>query len=273
MTDPTPVKATHHALPAVPVDLSVSGFGEGPPLVILHGLFGSKRNWATVAHRLAVGRRVITIDLRNHGESPWDDRHDYLTMAADVARVIEKTVGGPAAVLGHSMGGKVAMVLALEHPALVERLIVVDIAPAPSSATPIEFVQAMRAVRLEEFTSRLDAKEALADAIPNPTVRGFLALNIIPGPTGLAWTVNLAAIEQNFDAILGFPSVHLAVPFTKPTLFLAGGRSPYIQPHHHAEIKRLFPNAVIEVIEGAGHWVHADASEAFVGAVSRFLEA
>ncbi len=255
----------------MPVELAVSEIGEGPPLVILHGLFGSKRNWATVAHRLAVGRRVITVDLRNHGESPWDDAHDYPLMAADVARVIEKTVGGPAAVLGHSMGGKVAMVLALEHPYLVERLIVVDIAPCRSTATPIEFVRAMRAVRLKDFTNRLDVKDALADAIPDPTVRGFLALNLVPSPTGLTWTVNLAAIEDHFDTILSFPDVPLESRFTKPTLFLVGSRSPYVQPHHHAEIKQLFPNAVIEAIEGAGHWVHADAAEAFVEAVSRFL--
>jgi pimeloyl-ACP methyl ester carboxylesterase len=255
------------------VELAVSDTGTGKPLVILHGLFGSKRNWGTIAHRLAASHRVLAVDLRNHGESPWHDRHDYPALAADVARVIEQRVGGPAAVLGHSMGGKVAMVLALEHPEFVERLLVVDIAPVRSTATPIEFVRAMRAVRLEAFTSRVDVKDALADAIPDPTVRGFLALNIVPSPTGLAWTVNLAAIEQNFDAILGFPDVPFEARFTKPTLFLAGGRSPYVQPHHHAEIDRLFPKAQIEIIEGAGHWVHADAAEAFLGAVSRFLDA
>lgn len=266
----TPVGATH-ASPVFPVELAVSAIGEGKPLVILHGLFGSKRNWSTIAHRLAVGRRVITADLRNHGESPWDDRHDYPSLAEDVARVIERHAGGQADVLGHSMGGKVAMVLALTHPEFVDRLVVVDIAPTRSTATPIEFVQAMRSLQLQTFTSRLDVKEALAEAIPDPTVRGFLTLNVIPGPDGLAWTVNLAAIEQTFDAILGFPAVPLGTQFTKPTLFLGGGRSAYIQPHHHAEIERLFPQCVIEVIEGAGHWVHADAAEAFLGAVSRFL--
>jgi len=254
------------------VKLAVSETGEGKPLVVLHGLFGSKRNWATIAHRLATNHHVISVDLRNHGESPWDDRHDYPAMAADVARVIAERAVGSAAVLGHSMGGKVAMLLALEHPELVERLVVVDIAPAPSVATPVEFVRAMRAVPLDALTSRLDVKEALADAIPDPTVRGFLALNVAPSPAGLVWTVNLAAIEQNFDMILGFPDVPLGTLFTKPTLFLVGGRSPYVQPHHHAEIERLFPQAVIEFIEGAGHWVHADAAEAFIGAVSRFLE-
>jgi pimeloyl-ACP methyl ester carboxylesterase len=252
-------------------NLSVSEYGEGNPLVILHGLFGSKRNWATVAHRLAVGRRVITVDLRNHGESPWDDACDYSAMAEDVARVIQRHAGGKADVLGHSMGGKVAMVLALSHPALVDRLIVVDIAPTRSTATPIEFVRAMRALPLEAFATRLDVKEALAAAISDPAIRGFLTLNVVPKADGLAWTVNLAAIEDHFDTILGFPVVPPGTSFQKPTLFIAGGKSAYLQPQHHAEIMRLFPAATIDVIEQAGHWVHADAPEAFIASVNAFL--
>jgi len=255
-----------------PVELALSESGAGSPLVILHGLFGSKRNWAGVAHRLAATRRVITVDLRNHGESPWDDRHDYPALAADVAAVIETRVGGPAAVLGHSMGGKAAMVLALSRPELVERLIVVDIAPVRSTATPIEYVRAMRTLPLAAFSQRLDVKEALAPAIPDPMVRGFLTLNLVAGPAGLAWTVNLEAIERNFPAILGFPDVPPGRRFTKPTLFVAGGRSAYVRPEHHAEMHRLFPAATIEVIEGAGHWVHADAADAFVATTNAFLD-
>jgi pimeloyl-ACP methyl ester carboxylesterase len=254
-----------------PVELATSESGAGSPLVILHGLFGSKRNWASVAHRLAAAHRVITVDLRNHGESPWDARHDYPALAADVAAVIERRVGGPAAVLGHSMGGKAAMVLALVRPDLVERLVVVDIAPVRSTATPIEYVQAMRALPLAAFSQRFDVKEALAPAIPDPMVRGFLTLNLVSGPAGFAWTVNLEAIEHNFDVILGFPEIPAGRPFTKPAVFLAGGRSEYVRPEHHAQIRRLFPAATIEVIEGAGHWVHADAADAFVAAVDAFL--
>jgi pimeloyl-ACP methyl ester carboxylesterase len=254
-----------------PVELSVSEVGAGAPLVILHGLFGSKRNWASIAHRLAATRRVISIDLRNHGESPWDERHDYPALAADVAVVIERRVSGPAAVLGHSMGGKAAMVLALSRPDLVERLVVVDIAPVRSTATPIEYVRAMRTLPLAAFSQRLDVKEALAPAIPDPMVRGFLTLNLVSGPDGFAWTVNLEAIERNFDAILGFPPVAAGQQFTKPVLFLAGGRSDYVRPAHHGEIGRLFPAATIEVVERAGHWVHADAADAFVAALDAFL--
>jgi esterase len=255
----------------VPVELAVSDTGAGEPVVVLHGLFGSKRNWATIASRLAAGRRVLAADLRNHGESPWDDRHDYPALAADVARVIESKVDGPAAVLGHSMGGKAAMALALERPELVSRLVVVDIAPARSTATPIEFVRALRAVRLADYGQRLDVKEALAEAIPDPAVRAFLTLNLAAGPEGLAWTVNLAALEDNFDAILGFPEPPPGREFGKPTLFIAGGLSPYLQPHHRPAIERLFPAATIEVIAGAGHWVHAEASGAFLAVVQRFL--
>lgn len=265
MTPPTPPDEPH------PVELATSESGAGSPLVILHGLFGSKRNWASVAHRLAAAHRVISVDLRNHGESPWDERHDYPALAADVAAVIERRVGGPAAVLGHSMGGKAAMVLALARPDLVERLVVVDIAPVRSTATPIEYVRAMRTLPLAAFSQRLDIKEALAPAIPDPMVRGFLTLNLVSGPAGFAWTVNLEAIERNFEAILGFPAVAPGRQFTNPTLFLAGGRSEYIRPEHHAEIHRLFPAATIEVIERAGHWVHADAADAFVAAVDAFL--
>jgi len=254
-----------------PVELAISESGAGSPLVILHGLFGSKRNWATVAHRLAATHRVITVDLRNHGASPWDERHDYPALAADVAAVIEQRLGGSATVLGHSMGGKAAMVLALARPELVERLVVVDIAPVRSTATPLEYVQAMRTVPLAAFSQRLDVQQALAPAIPDRMVRGFLMLSLGSGPTGFAWTVNLEAIERNFDAIVGFPQVPTGQQFTKPALFLAGGRSEYVRPEHHAEIHRLFPAATLEVIEQAGHWVHADAANAFVLAVEAFL--
>jgi len=255
----------------VPVELAVSDTGSGEPVVVLHGLFGSKRNWATIASRLAGGRRVLTADLRNHGESPWDQRHDYPALAADIARLIETHVGGPAAVLGHSMGGKAAMLVALERPELVSRLVVVDIAPVRSTATPIAYVQAMRSLRLADYSQRLDVKEALAAAIPDPAVRAFLTLNLSAGPEGLAWTVNLAALEDNFAAILGFPETPPGQTFQKPALFIAGGLSPYVQPHHRPEIERLFPAATIEVIPEAGHWVHAEAREAFLAAVERFL--
>jgi esterase len=253
------------------VNLAYHDTGVGDPLVILHGLFGSKRNWASIARRLGGTHRVLTVDLRNHGGSPWDDRHDYPAVAEDVADFIESIVGGSAAVLGHSMGGKAAMVLALSRPTLVERLVVVDIPPAESAGDTRRYLEAMRAVPLVTCGRRADVEAALAEAIPDPAIRAFLAANIVSRPDGLAWGVNLEALARHFETIRGFPEMPRGQRYDGPTLFVAGGRSPYLLADHRPVITRLFPAATVEVIPDAGHWVHADAPEAFVAAVSRFL--
>jgi esterase len=195
------------------VDLAMSEVGTGEPLVILHGLFGSKRNWSSIAGRLAEHRRVITVDMRNHGESPWDDLHDYPALADDVARLIERVAGGPVTVMGHSMGGKAAMLLALGRPELVERLVVVDIAPARSHSSPLLLVKAMRRVPLETLSRRAEVDAVLAEVIPDLAVRGFLAQNVVTEPTGLRWSVNLDAIERNGESIVGFPDIPPGVTF------------------------------------------------------------
>lgn len=253
------------------VELATSEMGSGEPLVILHGLFGSKRNWSSIAGKLAEHRRVITVDMRNHGESPWDDVHDYPALADDVARLIEREVGGPATVMGHSMGGKAAMMLALGRPELVERLVVVDIAPARSHSSPLLLVKAMRRVPLETLSRRAEVDAVLAEVIPDLAVRGFLAQNVVTEPTGLRWSVNLDAIERNGESIVGFPDTTSDVTFSKPVLFIAGGRSEYLRPEHRDAITRLFPAATIETIPNAGHWVHAEAPGPFLEAASRFL--
>jgi pimeloyl-ACP methyl ester carboxylesterase len=257
----------------VTVELAFSEIGDGPPLVILHGLFGSKRNWSSIAKQLADSRRVITVDLRNHGASPWSPVHDYPALASDVTRLVETRLGGRAAVLGHSMGGKAAMMLALERPELVERLVVVDIAPAPSPGSSREFLRAMMAVPLAECSRRGDVEAALAADVPDAAVRSFLVANIVARPDGLAWGVNLEAIADHIDAIMDFPDVPDGRAFTGPVLVLAGGRSPYVQPHHATMINRLFPAARVETIPEAGHWLHADAPAAFLEAVRVFLQA
>jgi len=255
----------------VPLDLAFTETGSGPPLLILPGLFGSKRNWTSIARQLAEQNRVFTLDLRNHGESPWDSLHDYPSMAGDVAAFLEAHAISTATVLGHSMGGKVAMTLAVTQPDLVGKLIVVDIAPAPSAANTRQVLQAMLDVPLQEVTTRSQVKEAMAQAVPSSGVRDFLALNLTSGPDGLRWGINLEALDRNFESILGFPKFPAGSVYPNPTLFLGGGRSPYIRPEHHAEIRRLFPAATIEMIPAAGHWVHAEAPQAFVEIVSRFL--
>ena len=255
------------------VDLAFDDRGVGPPLVVLHGLFGAKRNWASIAKALSPHHRVLTVDLRNHGASPWDPAHDYPALAGDVARFIRTHVGGPAAVLGHSMGGKAAMVLALEAPDLVERLVVVDIAPAASRTTLIDALRAMQQVPLAACTRRSEVEAALAASIADPAVRAFLVQNVTTGPNGLGWAVNLAALEQNFAAIAGFPEIPDGCSYRGPTLFVVGERSDYVRPEHHGEIARLFPAATIEVVAGAGHWVHAESPAAFLSVVSGFLSA
>lgn len=254
------------------VELACNDTGSGPPLVILHGLLGAKRNWATVAKALAARRRVLWADLRNHGASPWSDDHTYPAMAGDVARLIETRIGAAATVLGHSMGGKVAMLLALTRPDLVSRLVVVDIAPAVSQGAPRDFLAAMRGAPLATCRTRAEADAALAATVPDPAVRGFLMQNVVNGPGGLSWGVNLDALERHFEAIRGFPEIPPGYAYPGPTLFIAGGRSDYLQPGHAAAIDRLFPGATVETIPAAGHWVHADAPTAFSAAVERFLD-
>ncbi len=255
------------------VELAFQEAGEGRPAVILHGLFGSKRSWTSIARQLAATHRVFSVDLRNHGESPWAVQHDYPSLADDVASFVEEKVGGSAAVIGHSMGGKAAMVLALTRPDLVERLVAVDIPPAESIGTQDAFIEALQQVPLATLTRRTEVDAFLAGAIPDRGIRSFLLTNVVAGPEGLSWAINLDTLASEFAVIRGFPDMAAAEPFAKPALFLVGGRSGYVQPQHHAEIRRLFPGAEIAVIPEAGHWVHAEAPEAFLAAAQRFLAA
>lgn len=242
----------------------------GPVLVIAHGLFGSGRNWRAIARQLARARPVVTVDMRNHGESFHSPRHDYPAMAEDLAEVVEAS-GAPADVLGHSMGGKAAMMLALERPELVRRLVVADIAPVGYDHTQAPLIEAMRAVPLDKVQSRRDAEAVLKPLIPEDAVRAFLlqSLEILPGGGG-RWRLNLDALAANMDSIIGFPDVE-GRRFDGPALFVRGGASDYVRPEHEPRIRALFPAAEIRTIEGAGHWVHADRPREFIALVDRFL--
>ena len=255
-----------------PVTLTAAEQGVGPPVVILHGLFGSAQNWGTVAKRLAGAHRVIAADLRNHGASPHVGAMDYPAMAADVAALIEARAGGRAAVIGHSMGGKAAMWLALTRPALVERLVVVDVAPVAYRATLQSYATAMRAVPLRTEMRRAEADAALAEAVTDPGERAFLLQNLrfdTDGPP--AWRLNLAAIEPAVPAISGFPDPPTGAQYEGAVLVVSGERSGYVRADHHAAVLRLFPRAAFVVVPGAGHWVHAEAPEPFLRAVEPFL--
>ncbi len=257
------------------LDLTHTEHGtDGPPVMILHGLLGSARNWTAIAKRLGASRRVFALDLRNHGGSPWADDMTYSAMAEDVRGFMAGRGLSGAAVIGHSMGGKAAMTLALEHGELVERLVVVDIAPvAYAHGTFMPYVHAMRAVDPSAATRRGEVEERLRDAVPDPNVRAFLLQNLVSDGDGggLRWRVNLAAIEADMSDIMGFPAPEAGRTYDGPTLFLAGERSDYIRPEHHDAIRRLFPNAEIEAVPGAGHWVHAERPDAFLEQVTAFL--
>ncbi len=239
-----------------------------PPLVVAHGLFGSARNWGVVAKRLGEGREVVVVDLRNHGDSPRDPDHSYAALAADLAEVIEAH-GGRADLIGHSMGGKAAMVLALTEPARIERLIVADIAPTSYSHSQIEHVRSLRALDLEGVARRSDAESRLADSVPDPALRAFFLQSLATGPDGARWKLNLEALEEQMPLIMGFPDIDAR--FDGPTLFLTGETSDYVAPAHWRRIRALFPAAEHVAIPGAGHWVHAEAPRPFVAAVEAFL--
>ncbi|MCU0985298.1 MAG: alpha/beta fold hydrolase [Acetobacteraceae bacterium] len=252
------------------ITLNVTSLGEGEPLLVLHGLFGQGGNWTTVARRLAASRRVLLADLRNHGDSPHDARMDYSAMAEDIAAVIEAE-GGPMDVLGHSMGGKAAMMLALTEPGLLRRLLVVDIAPQPYPPAFRPYAEAMAAIPLRPGLRRAEADAALREAVPDAGVRAFLLQNLRFGDGTPAWRCNLPVITAALDAISGFPALPEAARWEGEALFVAGERSAYLDARGRAAALARFPSAAFAVVPGAGHWVHAEAPEAFLAAVTPFL--
>ena len=239
----------------------------GIPLVIAHGLFGSGRNWGVIAKRLANHRRVIALDMRNHGASPWHEDHNYHALAADIAEVAT-SLGQPVDLLGHSMGGKAAMVAALSG-APIRRLIVADIAPVGYSHSQQPVIDAMQSLPLDHITSRAEADQALSAHIDDPALRSFLlqSLNV----SERRWRLNLLALSASMDQIIGFPDI--SGYFNAPALFLTGALSDYLRPEHRPIIKALFPKARFAKIPQAGHWLHAEKPHEFEAAVRVFLEA
>lgn len=254
----------------MPIPLHVTALGDGPPLLVLHGLFGSGGNWSSIARRLAATHRVLLADLRNHGDSPHDPRMDYAAMAEDVSALIAAH-GGRAAVLGHSMGGKVAMVLALTEPERVSRLVVVDIAPLAYPPAFRPYADAMAAIPLTPGLRRAEAEAALRASVPDPSVRAFLLQNLRLGAGIPTWRCNLPVITEALETLSGFPDLPADARWPGDALFVAGERSPYIDARGRAAAVARFPAAAFVVVPGAGHWVQAEAPEAFLRAVEPFL--
>jgi pimeloyl-ACP methyl ester carboxylesterase len=239
--------------------------GDGPPLVILHGLYGSSRNWATAGKLLAARFRVVALDLRNHGESPHAPEMTYPLLAADVVETLEHLGLDRVVLLGHSLGGKTAMRLACAAPARVQHLLVADIAPKPYIVDPTP-VQAMLGVSLDGVTRRAEVEEKVMRSVDDAALVRFLTTNLERTDGGFAWRIDLAAIQRSLPA-LGASPVGEGDLFDGPVDFFAGGRSPYFAPTDLAAARRYFPRARAHVFAGSGHDVHVDARDEFVAAL------
>jgi pimeloyl-ACP methyl ester carboxylesterase len=251
--------------------LHYRALGQGTPFVILHGLFGISDNWQTLAKYFSQKYHVYLLDLRNHGRSPHSEVFDYNGMTDDLLEFMtDQHIQNPV-VMGHSMGGKVAMNFALKYPEQVHKLIVVDIAPRPYPVHHQDIITGLNAVDITTMTSRSEAEAALLPYIPEAETRLFLLKNLYrKEDNSFGWRMNLSAIERNIEEVGSETTSN--VPFINPTLFIKGGKSRYIQKKDVPSIQLLFPQAKIETIEEAGHWVHAEAPEKFYQLAVTFID-
>ena len=254
------------------LNLAFDAVGSGPPLLVLHGLFGSGSHWRGVARQLAETHTVYSVDLRNHGASPWADSMGYVEMADDVLQLIAKLRLDRPTVLGHSMGGKTAMALALRHPQRVGRLIVVDIAPVAYANTLTPYAQAMRSADVLGAASRSEVQRRLLEHLPDPQTAPFLMQNLVLRNDHFDWRLNLVGIGAAMPDLCSFPSELTALQFDGPTTVIVGERSQYVAGHEGSAFRPMFSRVAIDVVAGAGHWVHADQPEAFVASVRRALQ-
>lgn len=248
----------------------------GPRIAFCHGLFGQGRNWNQIAKGLSDIARPTLLDMPDHGRSPWTERFDYVGAAdivADSLRAID--ADEPWIVVGHSMGGKIAMLLTLAHPQLVDKLCVVDISPAPTTSfTEFEtYIEAMQAMDLDTIESRADADAAMQEAAPDPGVRGFLLQNLRRDGSGWRWQPNLEVIGRDIAAIGGWPQDDVATlaPFDGPVLWLSGERSRYVTDDNLAEMRRLFPKVRHVGVKDAGHWVHSEQPQVTISALRALI--
>jgi pimeloyl-ACP methyl ester carboxylesterase len=256
----------------------------GPRVAFVHGLFGQGRNWTTIAKGLADRYRVTLLDLPNHGHSPWTDRVDYGDMAEQLAAELAAS-GEPVTLVGHSMGGKVAMQLALRRPELLRALVAVDIAPVEyplaggrtedphEEASPFAaYIEAMQAVDLTTLAGRQQADDALRDVVPSRMVRGFLLQNLErEGTAGWRWRLNLEVLCRDLDRLRGFPETPPGARYEGPVLWIAGANSHYVLDRDRERMQQLFPSTRLVRIKNAGHWVHSEQPEIFLETLKRFL--
>ena len=254
-------------------DLHTTAIGDhGSRVVFLHGLFGQGKNWTQIAKALAGEHRTLLVDLPHHGRSPWDERFDFVDIADQVATLF--SADDPVTLVGHSMGGKVAMVLALRHPELVDRLVVVDVSPVGYGSVSefAGYIEAMQQMDLSALTQRSDADDALAEAVPHPTVRSFLLQNLRREGDTWRWQMNLDVLGADLAEVSGWPEEQLAgsAPYAGPVLWIAGARSGYVRDEYAETMDRWFPHNRRVTIKNAGHWVHSEQPEVFVQVLAQF---
>lgn len=242
--------------------------GEGTPLIILHGLFGSSDNWLTHAKKLSNYFKVYLVDQRNHGHSPWSDDFSYQIMADDLHQLVTTEKLTNFILMGHSMGGKTAMLYAQQHEDLIEKLIIVDMGVKEYPIHHDIIIKGLTSLNLTSIETRSGAEEELGKYIDNLSIRQFLLKNLFWKEKGqLAWRINIPVLDRKMPEILS------ALPFQEvftDTLFLRGGQSDYIKDDDEKQIIRYFPIAEIHTIERAGHWIHAEAPEEFIEKILGF---
>lgn len=252
------------------MSLAFHTFGDGHPIILLHGLFGSGDNLRILGRGLESRYRVLVPDLPNHGNSPHIDSSTHGALADEIEQFMhEESVANPI-LAGHSIGGKLAMLIALRHPERFPALISIDMAPRRYEASHLEIMAGMRDLALDTIGSRRDADQLLAGAVPDADVRAFLLKNLVRDGEHFRWRLNLAAVAADYDALLGWEPPHTIYP--QPALFVGGEHSRYLQAERDTEtIAEQFPAAQIEIIADAGHWLHAEKPDELLLIMNRFL--
>jgi len=255
----------------MPIKLNYQSYGEGKSVIILHGLLGSSRNWTSIAKKLSVNFQIINVDLRNHGDSDHADTMTYPEMAEDICQVLDKCGLEQASLIGHSMGGKVAMNLALNHQSYIKHLIVLDIAPASYRGEFMHLIDALQRLPVNEIKNRKQADETLQSDIPETMLRQFLLQNLVQDGNGFRWRINLGVIKTSLELLAGFPEADPGTNHNGPVLFLRGENSDYLRSEHFPMIEKYFPMASMHTIKNAGHWLHAEQPQAVLDKITSFL--
>lgn len=252
-----------------PMQLHYQTLGQGQPLILLHGLFGSGNNWATVAKHFAQHYQVISVDLRNHGSSPHSATQSYANMADDLLELCDALSLEDIHLVGHSLGGKVAMQFAVQQANRIDKLIVVDMAMRAYADAHTHLIDAMLDIDLSTLQSRHEVDKILSSSIPQTAVRQFLLMNLIKSDSGLAWRINLAALRANYPGLQ--QAICENACYEKPCLFIRGEHSDYVRHADTEQIKASFIKAQFASLP-TGHWVHAEQPQAFMEVVGTFLE-